>query len=46
MKPPRELEQIADVVLAYRPKPKTKAAKRRNRREKHAAKSQKSESSI
>jgi hypothetical protein len=32
MKAPRELEAIADVVLAYRPKPKSKAAKRRKRK--------------
>ena len=35
-KPPKALEQIADVVLAYRPKPKSKAAKKRKRREKRA----------
>lgn len=29
---PPELEKITDKVLAYRPKPKTKAAKRRARR--------------
>ncbi len=29
MKPPRELDLIADAVLNYRPKPKTKAAKKR-----------------
>jgi hypothetical protein len=28
---PAELNQIADVVLAYRPKPRTKAAKKRKR---------------
>jgi hypothetical protein len=28
---PEELNQITDVVLAYRPKPKTKAAKKRKR---------------
>ena len=28
-KPPKELDAIADVVLAYRPKAKTKAAKKR-----------------
>jgi hypothetical protein len=28
---PAELNTIADVVLAYRPKPKTKAAKKRKR---------------
>lgn len=32
MKTPPELDKIADVVLAYRPKPKTKAAKRRKKR--------------
>lgn len=31
---PAALDRIADVVLAYRPKPKTKAAKRRARKEK------------
>jgi hypothetical protein len=30
-KPPKELDAIADVVLAYRPKPKTKPAKKRKR---------------
>lgn len=38
MKAPTELDRITDVVLAYRPKPKTKAAKRRARRAKKAAK--------
>jgi hypothetical protein len=33
MRAPRELEAIADVVLAYRPKPKSKAAKKRKRKE-------------
>ncbi len=32
MKTPRELDAIVDTVLAYKPKPKTKAAKRRKRR--------------
>ena len=32
------LDQITDAVLAYRPKIKTKAAKRRARRNKRAAK--------
>jgi hypothetical protein len=32
------LNQITDIVLAYRPKIKTKAAKRRARRNKRAAK--------
>jgi hypothetical protein len=31
-KAPKELDAIADVVLAYRPKPKTKPARRRKRR--------------
>jgi hypothetical protein len=31
--PPAALEAIADVVLAYRPKPKSKAAKKRKRKE-------------
>jgi hypothetical protein len=30
-KPPKELDAIADIVLAYRPKPKTKAGKQRKR---------------
>ena len=30
------LDAIADVVLAYKPKPKTKAAKRRKRRAQNA----------
>ena len=38
MKTPELLDQITDVVLAYRPKIKTKAAKRRARRNKQAAK--------
>lgn len=32
MKPPKALDAIADVVLTYRPKPKSKPAKRRKRR--------------
>lgn len=32
-KPPAELDRIADVVLVYRPKPQTKPAKRRARRQ-------------
>jgi|ERR1700677_1112173 len=39
------LDRIADKVLAYRPKPKTKAAKRRKRRNQYA-KRRRSESSI
>jgi hypothetical protein len=35
---PPELDLITDVVLAYRPNPKTKAAKRRNRKKKREAK--------
>ena len=30
-RPPKSLDAIADVVLAYRPKPKTKPARRRKR---------------
>ncbi len=30
--PPKALDAIADVVLAYRPKPKSKTAKKRKRR--------------
>jgi hypothetical protein len=29
MKPPEELDRIADVVLNYRPKPKSKPARKR-----------------
>ncbi len=32
MKPPKALNRIADVVLAYRPKPKSKPARKRQRR--------------
>lgn len=32
MKTPAELDRITDTVLAYRPRPKTKAAKRRAKR--------------
>lgn len=38
MKTPRELDAVVDAVLSYKPKPKTKAAKRRNRRKKREAK--------
>lgn len=31
---PPDLDRITDVVLAYKPKPKTKAAKRRARKKK------------
>ncbi len=31
-KPPRALDAIADVVLAYKPKPKSKPGKKRKRR--------------
>jgi hypothetical protein len=37
-KAPPELDLITDVVLNYRPKPKTKAAKRRARRKKREEK--------
>jgi hypothetical protein len=35
---PPELDRIVDVILSYRPKPKTKAAKKRVRRKKREAK--------
>lgn len=38
MKIPAILDRVVDKVLAYRPKPKTKAAKRRNRKKARAAK--------
>jgi hypothetical protein len=37
MKTPPELDRIVDRVLAYKPKPKTKAAKRRQRKKKRDA---------
>lgn len=43
MKIPKALDAIADLVLVYRPKPKSKPAKKRARRKK---KIQKRESSI
>lgn len=39
-KPPAELDRIADVILAYRPKPKSKAAKKRKRKADRNAKAQ------
>jgi hypothetical protein len=38
MKTPKELDAIVDTVLAYKPKPKTKAAKRRIRKQKRKVK--------
>jgi hypothetical protein len=38
MKTPPELDRITDKVLAYRPRPKTKAAKRRIRKAQRDAK--------
>jgi hypothetical protein len=38
MKTPPELDAIAKIVLQYRPKPKSAAAKKRVRRAKKAAK--------
>ena len=32
MKAPKDLNRIVDKVLAYKPKPKSKAAKKRKRR--------------
>lgn len=37
LKVPKQLDAIADVVLAYKPKPKSKPAKRRKRRAKKIA---------
>lgn len=37
MKTPKELDAIVDTVLAYKPQPKTKAAKRRQRKKKRDA---------
>ena len=34
---PQVLDTITDAILAYRPKPKTKAQKKRNRKEKKIA---------
>jgi len=39
--PPPELDRIVDVVLAYRPKPKSKPAKKRARVKKKIAKAAK-----
>lgn len=38
MKTPKELDAVVDAVLSYKPKPKTKAAKRRVRKAKREAK--------
>jgi len=40
MKPPKLLDQVADVVLRYKPKPKSEAGKARKRKARKAAKSQ------
>lgn len=39
MKTPPELDALTDVVLSYRPKPVSKAQKKRARKAKKAAKS-------
>lgn len=41
--PPKALDAVADVVLTYRPKPKSKPAKKRKRRAKKIAKATGSE---
>jgi len=46
MKTPKDLDAITDVVLNYRPKPKSKAGKKRARKKKRDEKNQKRESSI
>jgi len=38
VKPPKILDAIADVVLRYRPKPKSDAAKKRKRKARKAQK--------
>jgi hypothetical protein len=40
MKPPKILDKIADKVLAYRPKPKSKPGRKRAKRYADAAKIQ------
>jgi hypothetical protein len=40
-KPPKILDAIADVVLAYRPKPKSESAKERRRKRRKLAKATK-----
>jgi hypothetical protein len=39
-KPPEILDKIADLVLAFRPKPKSKPGKKRKRKADKAAKKQ------
>jgi hypothetical protein len=39
-RPPKELDAIADVVLAYRPKPKTKPVKKRRKMQKRIIEAQ------
>lgn len=46
MKTPKDLDTITDVILAYRPKPKSKACKKRARKKKRDEQNQKRESSI
>lgn len=36
MKPPKELDAIADMVLSYKPKPKSEAGKARKRKARKA----------
>jgi hypothetical protein len=43
-KPPKELDAIADVVLAYRPKPKSRSGKKRKKMAKKLAKQMRSSS--
>lgn len=38
MKPPKKLNEFVDKVLSYKPKAKSKAAKKRRRRAKRLAK--------
>jgi hypothetical protein len=39
--PPKELDALADVILAYRPKPRSKPAKKRKRRKAKIERAQK-----
>lgn len=46
MNTPKALDAFVDVVLSYKPPPKTKAAKRRIRKARKKAKIEKCQSSI
>lgn len=44
MKPPKKLDQIADMVMNYHPKPKSKAGKKRAKKAAKKAKGQPNDS--